>query len=715
MTNLKEKIFLPIVALLLLSLINTIPIPKVLATRTIDDAVWDGLGYMDRHYNQISSTRSVCMDYPAIPLRIQRSDSKWSIIGKLTGENYEANPKPYQDICGGGSVRLISMESRKDRYLFSFDIDGDSNYGDVEIDVTYEVGDNAYMTLEGTVTKYVDKGYSCDLWVALTKVCSNIHEGSQFSTSKQYGWVTGRYVNRHATKMLGELYNYMVSEHLYNWEQIQNEGRVSKLVDHFYDAGYTYDYYDAMFKKSNDGRSDYPSSGIGTTPYKYGWIITSHTYPDPEMWNNNPLYCDAYHFAYPYKSRLGYYEARNLYLNGGGMFPSTGGLYPVVKQGYSTEFGRCVLTELQWAIHLMHRYGNQYPYNQQAKTYIQNVLWDTWGIRGQLISGIYSPRWFSNTHTIVPLAVYLSALVSYYDATGDNCWLSNGDDDAYLLDRADKVAGILMALQVKWGDWIHIKDNVWIDKPDHIGGFISAYGLGSFTFDNSHGSGFIANTVYSFLDRLGFYKRDPEMTASVTATTTESTIPSLMALMYYKQELGRTPTSWQPNNVLPNVNAEVTVDKGGGVVASGDATKSGLIFSYIITSPYDGTAWFKTTWKWTQTLPQTVHDINFSAKFHCKGWFCGQNKVYVFIRVRNAYDQVIFQYYEIILQNWSGTKEETWVIIPDATITLGAGTYTFEVQVSEYVYQCSTGSEIDWTLGPHYGWLEYFGYDSADD
>jgi len=514
--------------------------------------------------------------------------------------------------------------------------------------------------------------------------------------------------------MLGELYNYMVVEELYNWEDIDNEGRVSKLVDHFWDAGYEYDYYDPLFRKSNDERPDYPSSGVGTTPYKYGWIITSHTYPDPEIWDDNPVYCDEYHFAYPYKSGLGFYDARNFYLNGGGLFPSVGGLYPVVKEGYSTEFGRCVLTELMWAIHLMITYGNNYPYNSQAKTYIQNVLWDTWGIRGQIIAGTYSPRFMSNTYTIVPLAVYLSALTSYYDATGDNCYLSNGEDDAYLLDRADKVAGILMALQVKWGDWIHIKDGSWIDKPDHIGGFISAYGLGSYTFDNAHGSGFIADTVYGFLDNLGFYQRDPQMSGAVTPTTTESTIPCVMALMYYQEELGRTPTAWQPNNVLPNIEAEVSVYTGGGVVSYGDATTSGLIFSYLITSPYDTSAWCETTWEWESTLGQTVHDINFSMKFNCKGWFCGDNSVWVKLCVWHN-DDVVFYYEELCLEDWSGTKEETWVISPDSTITLAAGTYKFQVQVGEYISPCPTGSCIDWKLGKAYGWLEYFGYDSADD
>lgn len=708
----KEKIFLLIVALLVLSIANTVQISQVYATRTIEGAVEEGLAYLERHYNQISETRSVCMDAPAIPIRIQRSDGEWSIIGKLTGENYESNPHPYDDICGGGKVTLLDMEQQQDTYLFSFDINGDGAYGDVEITATYQVLPNANMTLNGTVTQYVNKGYTCDVWIDLTKVLDDIAEDNEFSISQYKGWASGRYVNRHVTKMLGELYNYMILEELYDWETFDDEERVTKLVDHFYDAGYEYDFYDAMFKKSNDGRPDYPSDvTTDTSPTKYGWLVTNNTYPDPEMWANNPVYCDSYHFAYPYSSRLVYDYAREYFLNSYDMFLSDGGVYPVVEDSYGSNFGSCFLTELQWSIHLMHKYGDAYPYNSQAKTYIQEVLWDTWGIRAEKIAGIYDQT-TSNTFTIVPLATYLSALVAYYDATGDNCYLSNGSDDAYLLDRADKIAGMLLALQVKWGDWIHAKDDIWINKPDHIGGFLSAYGLGSYTFDNAHGQGFFANTIYSFLDFMGYYHRDPEMTGAITPTNTESTIPILMALMYYEQELDRTPDSWEPENILPNMNAEVWIDVDGGYHAVGTTLPNGLVFSDIRTDEYHDTAYYETKWTWTKELPGDVDDFNFTAKFEYKGSFYGDNEVYLAIYVYKS-GNLRFTYHEKFIEDFSGDEDGVLVLIPDSLVSLEAGTYQFQVHLAQYVYS-STDSVIDWESGSNYGYLTYFGY-NADD
>lgn len=649
-------------------------------TDPIDEAIDLALQYLDRMYYEINSTHAVCLDLPGLTFRLHRSDGKWIIVGKKTANgNYENNPvwnappgtKGADVIAGGTLTELIQPGGKigePEIYLYKFDGKGDQSYS-IHLKVWYTAINETCMKLEGEIVQCDGGDYSYDLYIDGDLLIQDIQVGKTFTRMKNYGWTLKRYVCRHVTKGLANLYKY-IGENLGEngvYKGINYTERAQKLYNTWYGSGYIYDINDALYFASNDGRSDYFTK---LDKGQYSWVVSSCSYPCPEVWTNLPILMNETEVLFPYRSRLGYWMARDAWLYGDyvGGWPGAGGSYPVVSMGAPTVFGISAQAKLCWTLHLLNKYGTQEPYLSQAKAYIDQIEWNGIGVAYEKEPPLLKfkvPVYGTHVTTL-----YAAALIRYYQLTGDE-WYAK---------RADEVVGVLLQLQQKPGETRMVGEynSREVYRPDHIGGVMPGYRWGGgIEFYDCMAHWPVYKWIYGTLDWLwyhtwvfheAFYSEDPCAYPSVALSNTEATVPAVMVWLLYKQ-LDRTPILPEADLVLPFTNAEVQTAHGGSYSGDGDihrADKYGQFEVYVWGGLGEG--WAEVTYSWHITTSKKLSDVSFKVIFasYYDGFTMAGNSLTLYVEVYINEDFLIASHKEILLDGVntqvSGTKFQYWAL-----------------------------------------------------
>lgn len=696
----------------------------------IDEAIDLALQYLDRMYYEINSTHAVCLDLPGLTFRLHRSDGKWIIVGKKTANgNYENNPvwnappgtKGADVIAGGALADLIQPGGKigePEIYLYKFDGKGDQSYS-IHLKVWYTAINETCMKLEGEIVQCDGGDYSYDLYIDDDLLIQDIQVGKTFTRMKNYGWTLKRYVCRHVTKGLANLYKY-IGENLGEngvYKGINYTERARKLYNTWYGSGYIYDINDALYFASNDGRSDYfQVVGKGY----YSWVVSSCSYPDPEVWTNLPILMNETEVLFPYRSRLGYWMARDAWLYGDYVMGwlGSGGSYPVVSMGAPTVFGISAQAKLCWALHLLNKYGTQEPYLSQAKAYIDQIEWNGIGVAYEKeppLLKIKVPVYGTHVTTL-----YAAALIRYYQLTGDE-WYA---------ERADEVVGVLLQLQQKPGmtRMVGEYNSREVYRPDHIGGVMPGYRWGGgIEFYDCMAHWPVYKWIYGTLDWLwyhtgvfheAFYSEDPCAYPSVALSNTEATVPAVMVWLLYKQ-LGRTPILPEADLVLPFTNAEVHTAHGGSNGGDGDihrADKYGQFEVYVLGQLGEG--WAEVTYSWHITTTKMLRDVNFKVIFasYYDGLTMAGNSLTLYVEVYKNEDFLIASHKEILLDgvdtHISGTQFQYWALGNLCRIdTLPPDQY--KIQLRFYAH-AGFGSGIFIGWWPEPAKVVFFGMDYQD-
>ncbi|MBI4305227.1 MAG: hypothetical protein HY678_02810 [Chloroflexi bacterium] len=328
-----------------------------------------------------------------------------------------------------------------------------------------------------------------------------------------------RYVGRHHSR---------ISARVYNWLGGTDNTAKSTKLHAFMDAmGFTKDVYDPFFGASNDYDDDFQ--------------LSKDSYPDPAVWPNYPK-GEGYT---PYRSTLTGSIARDMYI--GQLFrpipplmtfmmpwnntlPSDGA-YPLGLTIRSSPFYDC-----SRAMHRMQKYGTSKA--SEAKDLLRHVGWDGYGTRrnfyvdlpggfhglGEAVSRLVLPE--RTAYEGYSLPCFLAACSKLYELNGDS------DARQWAQEAAD------MQLKIQWKyDSLEYHNQARL-APEHIGGFMGSYRIGSdpqFTTQNSIMT-FIRDTlsrVYiplherSFPDYLGFVPVSGEPSGL-----------GVMGLLWYKRVFG---------------------------------------------------------------------------------------------------------------------------------------------------------------------------------
>ena len=644
-------------------------------TDPIDEAIDLALQYLDRMYYEINSTHAVCLDLPGLTFRLHRSDGKWIIVGKKTANgNYENNPvwnappgTKGADVIAGGTLADLIQPGGKigepEIYLYKFDGKGDQSYS-IHLKVWYTAINETCMKLEGEIVQCDGGDYGYDLYIDDDLLIQDIQVGKTFTRMKNYGWTLKRYVCRHVTKGLANLYKY-IGENLGEngvYKGINYTERAQKLYNTWYGSGYTWDINDALYFASNDERPDYPEEG-------HSWVVSKGTYRCPEVWTNLPILMNETEVLFPYRSRLGYGFARDVWLYGVGplaFYPSSGGDYPTVQMGYFTIFGWSAQAKLCWALHLLNKYGTQEPYLSQAKAYIDQIEWNGIGVAYEKEPPLL--RFKVPVYGTHVTTLYAAALIRYYQLTGDE-WYA---------ERADEVVGVLLQLQQKPGmtRMVGEYNSKEVYRPDHIGGVMPGYRWGGgVEFYDCMAHWPIYKWIYGTLDWIWYttggwkgYSEDPCAYPSVALSNTEATVPAVMVWLLYKQ-LGRTPILPEADLVFPFTNAEVHTAHGGSYGGDGDihrADKYGQFEVYVWGGLGEG--WAEVTYSWHITTTKTLRDVNFKIIFasYYDGLTMAGNSLTLYVEVYINEDFLIASHKEILLDgvdtHISGTQFQYWAL-----------------------------------------------------
>ncbi|MBC7091521.1 MAG: hypothetical protein H5T50_06390 [Nitrososphaeria archaeon] len=506
-----------IVALILLSTL-VIPItPIVQATLVysqITDAITKGKAYLDRFYvdNFPSAGYAVMRDLPSLPFNIYSSYAgEFRYVGtdNVIGMNYK---------LGDG----ISESEMK--YFFE---DGyDKDYNDLIIYVKYKSLNETHMQL--TVKKISsDASYPIHLYIGSQLIAYNINsapDNTEWVLVQKYGWVSARYVARHATRIAAWLYE--------DFGETEKAQKLHNFMDYY---GYTKDVYAPVWGKSNNYNDDE--------------LYSTTTFPDPTTWQNLPWKTNDYG-EIPYKSRLAYAPARNLYL---------------IINNNSTK--PPALHDLLLALHYMNKYGyNAVPY---ATALLQRAGWDGNGFsRDATFQGIsYKAPAYQEYATAVGLVAY----IKYYHLTGDTT----------VLPIIDNIANVLLQLQYKYGKTKVDGLNVTY-YADHNGGFLTSYKPGGSYIWATWQSPWI-DLVYSLLEIFGYYDSMPPEYPFLSITNTESTILALKALMEYSK-LNRAPP------IGSSIDNDLAQTKFSNYFYSVQGDPA--IVKYYVKDLRDGTKWF---------------------------------------------------------------------------------------------------------------------------
>ncbi|RLI44075.1 hypothetical protein DRO69_08185, partial [Candidatus Bathyarchaeota archaeon] len=344
------------------------------------------------------------------------------------------------------------------------------------------------------------------------------------------------------------------------------------------DFSYWYNYENAEFKESG-------------TVLRHA-VCSRHVMPEREEWVNVPFMCDDTHFIYPYKSRTGFEWARNKYIANGLEFDckrwgNQFRLEPVFPwEDFVIGFGsdvKCIR-----ACHDMYKYGKNVPYGLETlrREFIDYVPWDGIGIPYDYWPTIPQIRFTFPAYGTHNTASYANALCLYYKLTGDE-WYGK---------RLDRVIGILLMIQNKPGNprySLSFKRKYY--RVEYVGSFLPGYGVsGGIGQKNIYNYGY-TEVIYGFLDQDAWYesallnlwalfssaftgklewpepfKEDPQPFTYPCLGNAEVTIPSVWALINYR-ELNRIPEYPEyPHFLLPFEDATVYTDHGGSYGGDGD-------------------------------------------------------------------------------------------------------------------------------------------------
>ena len=473
---------------------TVLSIPKSYATTTpptigeINEALELGFKFLNRLYDEISSTEAIMRDYPATPLRVHRVVEGFLDVSHMAG-GYDCYPctTPYEnkEYC-----QIEAIDYTHSRYKFELthdnlyydgyvaEDDPDWDFDDLILYVTYEGYSEKRMKLTVTIER-LEEGFTVDIYfgsILLWDDATHANEGETITKYIEYGQPSWRYTIRHGAKIAANLY-----------EAVGLTSRANKLIKVWNDNGYTKDIYDPLFGKSNNYPDDF--------------LDSSECFHDADVYESGNWFFQPFGIDYyPYKSRIIF--APDIYL----MAFQCQNHYKLLK-----------------ALHLMNKYGNQEPYISQAKQLIDETGWDGVGCsRTYYIDGvpITYPGYITH-HT----ACFLAAAAKYASLTGDQEYW----------EKAHQAARVLLDVQIKSSD-IYTDDYGWVKRPDYIGGWMTGYMPTSpeYKWVNVGGLGG-TEILFKILEYYGIFEPTPSETPTPPMTSQEPTILAMQALRIYKQ------------------------------------------------------------------------------------------------------------------------------------------------------------------------------------
>jgi len=691
---------------------SMISISEATGNQEVQDALTLFQTYIDSFYKQINSTHAVAIDHKGLPLRVLCPNGKWAIVGKRTNDGgWDTGQAGTENIAGGYDFKVLKHDmsdygiEHGDQYQYAFDLSGDGKPWDhCVLNITYAAYNSTYMYLEVKVHS-IDTA-NCDLYLDTERIITGMTAGNEVSRVKQYGWVTPVYVNRHTTKLLAEYYG-LVRNDLDKRDKLRTS--FHRQANASYQTGQAgsipWDFFDPLFTCSKL-IPDYPlcdRTPEGNT--NYAWLTTNYTYYDWMYWQNNPFYLTNDTYAIPYRSRISnellahgwcYGNEISAFVDIAFMqFTPTGDYYPIVKQ-QGTHWGHSWMAKLMWAIHLMDKYGNTGDYIKQAKQYIDEVIWDGFGIRQEIFNQ-WKAWWVGGDLRTQLLAVYTVALARYYLLTGNE----------FYGQRADICARLLLSLQVKQDSWVDF-GNMKQRRPDMIGGFYGMYRIGN-SFDAVYDTGTGALTNW-YVNNLKGGHIDPTSTAEIVIDHTETDIAAAVALWWYNQT-GRTPYSIIPEihfSSEANVfNYSIIVD-GDGKYAYDPLTNDPKTKFGIVTDAFQQER-CSILYAWNGTIdrditdPETMSVIGFDASFSFPA-FC-YNNMSIIHRIYNGSsvdpDDLLSEKLIQLYYDYDGDVNTLNVTYATHSgLTLHANhTYTLQLEIFTQVFGAFQGSQSKIAMG----------------
>jgi hypothetical protein len=592
--NRNRKILTPILIFAMISTVF-ISLPVVKAS-AIDDALDLALQYLDRSYCLFNATHAAMRDLPGLPLTMRKtSNNHWYCPAKKTEAVLDNNDGPDFGYYGGGRIDVLDPGYDKSYTIlkYAFDTEEDSSMDGITLNVTLNAVNNNTL---GITIKCIDKQDFAYMELYLDNEILWSGSGSGWTigpiTNTNYGWFTTRYVVRHGTKIAANMYY-----------RLGQTAKANSLVNTWGASGYSLDIYDPMWEYSNT-YPDYIDDPI--TGHTKQWLATSVVFPDPEIWGNIPWYHSPEGSGVPYRSQLHLFASRNIML----MLTC-----PPWTPDQANWWELGFTCKLNWAMHLMNKYGTSDPSKlAEAKLIIDSVPWNGLGINsecnywmGQLIR-----LWPYSCYVTYLTAMYLRTLTKYYMLTGDS----------FYAQRADKVAGIILSVQVKPGEKIKVNDGtsirqIW--RPDHTGGFLCGFKFGG-GFEWANTAFWFADIMYDTLSGKmgpvgwqGIYHRDLPELSGMGWTNHETTLLCYCALWYYRQ-LNRTPESGLSGYNLPIYQAALDITRSECGIAIWEIDNQGHIRCNVVGDPLHGETWVKAVYTWPVSFTHWVPTFQTNIK-----------------------------------------------------------------------------------------------------
>ena len=452
-----------------------------------------GIAYMIRSYYRIPNTDYAVVkdDAMAIPLTVVNENNGRRLI---PGQPISI----LQDI----TQKIIQEDENMTKIQYTFKIYNDQYLlkARVEIEATYGKAKKFY----GYTDEYAGKSYyklkMVSYWTAQDYEPLKVYFGNKkvwvgdWTNDEQifledFGLFSARYVGRHATWVFANLL-----------EELGDTDKAYHLKKFMTDMGYTQDFYDSLFSKSNSLQDDY--------------FADEETFPDESIYPNLPRDINLE----PYKSRLAYTPTNMFYrmLVRMALYES--------RYEYASPVALCVR-----ASHLLNKYPNNQTARQIAKQLLDNVGWDGNGTKRYLGVSPDPSNPLAPTHSYSVTAyagytvgTYLSSLALYYYRSNDN---------DYKLKAKQVVDDVLTAMQWKIAGGIINGYTIPVNYPDNAGGFLASY-LPANSLGYSTNQGGIFGTLSDILVNTGVAGAPPEK-IGFNPVNTESTVLALKGLWDY--------------------------------------------------------------------------------------------------------------------------------------------------------------------------------------